>query len=54
MDLNVGNELAALRRTPVRDLQSRYGEVFGETTNTHHSEWRVKRIIWPAPNLPSV
>jgi hypothetical protein len=36
MDLNVGKELAALRRMPVRDLQSRYAEVFGETTNTHH------------------
>ena len=46
MDLNVGKELAALRRMPVRDLQSRYAEVFGETTNTHHKEWLVKRIIW--------
>ena len=46
MDLNVGKELAALRRMPVRDLQSRYAEVFGETTNTHHKDWLVKRIVW--------
>jgi hypothetical protein len=46
MDLNVGKELAALRRMPVRDLQSRYADVFGETTNTHHKDWLVKRIIW--------
>src|ERR1700690_3835297 len=46
MDLNVGKELAALRRMPVRELQSRYAEVFGETTNTHHKDWLVKRIIW--------
>jgi hypothetical protein len=46
MDLNVGNELAALRRIPVRDLQLRYAEVFGETTNTRHNDWMVKRILW--------
>jgi hypothetical protein len=44
--MNVGKELAALRRMPASDLRSRYAEVFGETTNTHHKEWLIKRIIY--------
>jgi hypothetical protein len=46
MNLNVGKELAELRRMPVGDLRSRYAEVFGETTSTRHKDWLVKRIIW--------
>jgi hypothetical protein len=45
MILNVGKELAALRSMSVGDLRSRYAEVFGETTNTRHKDWLVKRII---------
>ena len=44
--MNVGKELAALRRMSSRDLRSRYAEVFGDTTNTHHREWLIKRIIY--------
>jgi len=46
VSINVEKELAALRRMPVTDLRSRYAEVFGEATKTHHKEWLVKRIIW--------
>lgn len=46
MHLNVGKELAALRRMSVGELRSRYMEVFGESTNTHHKEWLIKRIIY--------
>ena len=46
MNLNVGKELAALRRMSVSELRSRYGDVFGETTNTRHKDWLIKRIIW--------
>ena len=46
MNMNVEKELAALRRMPVGDLRSRYAEVFGETTNTRHKDWLIKRIIW--------
>lgn len=46
MNLNVGKELAALRRLSVADLRRRYAEVFGETTNSGHKEWLVKRIIY--------
>ena len=44
--MNVGKELAALRRMSVDDLRSRYAEVFGETTNGRHKDWLIKRIIY--------
>ena len=46
MKLNVGKELAALRRMSVDDLRRSYAEVFGETTNGRHKEWLIKRIIY--------
>ena len=64
--MNVGKELAALRRMAAGELRSRYAEVFGETTNTYHKDWLIKRIIYrmqvlaegdfrnePASGLPS-
>lgn len=51
MSLNVGKELAALRRMTTGELRARYAEVFGETTNAHHKEWMVKRIIWRLQSL---
>ena len=44
--MNVGKELAALRRMAAGELRLRYAEVFGETTNTYHKEWLIKRIIY--------
>jgi hypothetical protein len=44
--MNVGKELAALRRMSVDDLRSRYAEVFDETTNGRHKDWLIKRIIY--------
>lgn len=46
MTVNVGKELAALRRMSVDELRSRYAEVFGETTNGRHKEWLIKQIIY--------
>jgi hypothetical protein len=46
MIVNVGKELAALRRMSVDDLRSRYAEVFGETTNGRHKDWLIKRILY--------
>jgi len=46
MTVNVGKELAALRRMSVNELRLRYAEVFGETTNGRHKEWLIKRIIY--------
>jgi hypothetical protein len=44
MTVNVGKELAALRRMSVDDLRARYAKVFGKTTNGQHKEWLIKRI----------
>ena len=44
--MNVGKELAALRRMSVGDLRARYAEVYGELTNGRHKDWLVKRIVW--------
>lgn len=51
MHLNVGKELAALRRMKVGELRARYAEAFGETTNARHKEWLLKRIIWRLQSL---
>jgi hypothetical protein len=51
MNLNVGQELAALRRMTVGDLRARYAELFGETTNSRHKDWLVKRLIWRVQSL---
>jgi hypothetical protein len=44
--LNVGAELAVLRRMTPAKLRVKYAEVFGEPSRSGHKEWLVKRIIW--------
>jgi hypothetical protein len=46
MSLNVGAEVAALRRMTTKQLQMRYAEVFGEATRCHNRDWLLKRIAW--------
>jgi hypothetical protein len=46
MDLNIAKEVAALRRMTVKELRSRYAEVFGEPTNGNHKVWLTRRIAW--------
>ncbi len=46
MNLNVGKDVAALRRMTVGELWAKYAEVFGEETNARHKEWLVRRIAW--------
>ena len=46
MELNVGKELAALKRMTVNELRRRYAEVFGDQTKTGNKVWLVKRIVW--------
>ena len=46
MDLKIEEQLAALKRAEVRQLQARYVELFGERAPTHHRVWLVKRIAW--------
>lgn len=46
MEMNVGKEVAALRRMTVNELRAKYADVFGEATNARHKEWLVRRIAW--------
>jgi hypothetical protein len=46
MQMNIANEVAALRRMSTGQLRHRYAEVFGETTNANNKAWLVKRIGW--------
>ncbi len=51
MNLNVGKEVAALQRMTVRELRTRYAEVFGEETRAGNKAWLVKRIAWRLQSL---
>jgi len=51
MSLNVGKEVAALQRMTVRELRTRYAEVFGEETRAGNKPWLVKRIAWRLQSL---
>jgi hypothetical protein len=46
MGLNVGKEIALLKKMAVVELRQKYAEVFGETTRTGNKDWLVKRIAW--------
>jgi hypothetical protein len=46
MQLNVGKEVAALKRMTVGDLRAKYADAFGEGTNANNKVWLVKRIAW--------
>lgn len=46
MHLNVGKEVAALRRMTVKELRAKYAEAFGEQTPGNNKVWLVKRIAW--------
>lgn len=44
--LNIAREVAALKRMTVKELRSRYVEVFGEATRSGNKDWLRKRIAW--------
>jgi hypothetical protein len=47
MRLNIGKEVAALRRMSTQKLQAKYNELFGEFAwTTRNRVWLVKRIAW--------
>jgi hypothetical protein len=46
VQLNVGKEVAALKRLTVKELRARYAEAFGEDTNANNRDWLIKRIAW--------
>ena len=46
MELNIEQEVAAMRRMTPRELRARYEEVFGEECRSNHKQWLIKRIAW--------
>jgi len=46
MDMNVGKEVARLRRMTVAELRERYAEVTGEETRSRHKDYLLRRIAW--------
>ena len=46
MGMNIGKEVAALRRMTAAELREKYAHVFGEETRTRHREFLWKRIAW--------
>ena len=46
MQLNIGKEVAALKRMTTRELRARYADTFGEATNANNKAWLIKRIAW--------
>ena len=46
MAMNVGKEVAAMRRMTVAELRGKYAEVTGEETRCRHKDYLVRRIAW--------
>jgi len=46
MVIDLGKEVAALKRQTAARLRDRYAEVFGEATTTGNKTWLVCRIAW--------
>ncbi|MDR1611892.1 MAG: DUF2924 domain-containing protein [Planctomycetota bacterium] len=46
MVVNMGKEVAALKRMTVAELRGRYAEVTGEETRCRHKDYLVRRIAW--------
>jgi Protein of unknown function (DUF2924) len=46
MTLNVDQEMAALRRLSMRELRTKFAELFGENTPAGNRLWLTRRILW--------
>jgi hypothetical protein len=46
VELNITQELAALRRMTPQELRARYAELFGERPSTRNRGWLLKRLTW--------
>jgi hypothetical protein len=46
VEINIVNEVAALRRLSIAQLRQRFAELFGEATNASNRTWLTKRILW--------
>jgi hypothetical protein len=46
VEINIVNEVAALRRLSVAQLRLRFAELFGEASHASNRTWLTKRILW--------
>jgi len=46
MALNIGKEIAALKRMTATELRDKHLAVFGEETRSGNKAWLIKRIAW--------
>jgi len=46
MGMNIGKEVAAMRRCTAAELREKYAKVFGEETRSRHMEYLLRRIAW--------
>ena len=46
MTMNVGRQIAELRRMTVTQLRQKHVEAFGKPTRSGHKDYLVKRIAW--------
>src|ERR1700684_794315 len=46
MSVSMAQELAALHRLTVRELQARYVQAFGTAPPSYHKAWLRKRLAW--------
>src|SRR4051812_24139015 len=44
--MSIHRELAALQRLTIKQLRTRYAEVYGEGTSASNRTWLIKRIVW--------
>jgi hypothetical protein len=49
--MNIGKEIAILRRMTVVELRKKHAEVFGEETRSGNRDYLVKRIAWRLQSL---
>jgi len=51
MGMNIGKEVAAMRRCTAAELREKYAKVFGEETRSRHKEYLLRRIAWRLQSL---
>src|SRR5713101_8254401 len=44
--MSMARSITALQRLTVKELRTKFADVFGESTNAHNRDWLIKRIAW--------
>jgi hypothetical protein len=51
LETTLAKQITALSKLKTKQLQDRFGELFGETTQAHNRTWLIKRIAWRLQSL---